>query len=864
MVFFFFCINYTHAQHNLSGTITDAETKEPVKFVSIIIKDNNNTILSYTSTDIQGFYKINIPENHTEFFVTTSMLGYFPKTITYKLDTKSAPKYTLNIAVSQRTSSLDEVLIETKKPILVKKDTTVYRPNQFKDGSERHIEDLLSKLPGITIADNGSIRFKGKQVTRVLLDNDNLFDANYTIGTRNINPEIIEEIEAIEDYQKNPLLKGIENTEDVALNLILKKGKTDVSGEVDVGLGIKDKYDLKSSMISVSKKIKGFGLINYNNINQNQSPYNFSSNTFDLSKANELELRADNFLNSNNLNSIIPENYIGENKNLFGSINALSKISENTSIRINYNHLSDRLILQDFNKIDYNLSSNNLIITNASNQIKKPNVNVLDYEIINSLKPNQLLNLKGKLDYTIVESRLLTTNNNQVFNEVKKSEDFFLNQELNFTNKIDKNKAFQVLSNFSSNNIPQNFNLTNPTDENTIQQQIKFKKNTFNIQSKFLSKVKSSSYAASLGFYNHKSTLESSNNVFFTGYSNFNNTLKNDNSLYLDVNYEFSKNKWMFSLENRLLFSYIKITDNASIYKDKTIIYNPSFKSRYLINNVSSVYINFNINNQAPEIAKKHSGLIQTNNRYLQANNFNYNLIKNENLSLGYRINDFYNLFQFNSYVNFSKRNFDYLNNMFISEENTINISSIQELNNTSYRFGIDTEKYIHFFKSTFNLKTSYTINNYKNSINNEGLRDNINKSLFLNLDVRTGFKENLNFENSIIFQNNTFASSTNKKSTFTTFQNNFTTKYKQDNFWIHLDTKYFNPDVSTKSKGVFFADIMFNYVQKNKKIEYSLRVSNLFNTKSYIETNSSDLSTSTYSQKLLERYILISAKFKL
>ncbi|MEO8933340.1 MAG: carboxypeptidase-like regulatory domain-containing protein, partial [Xanthomarina sp.] len=168
MVLFFFCINYIHSQIDISGFITDAETKEPIEFVSVLLKDENNTIISFTSTNQKGFYKINIPDNQTEVSIQTSMLSYFPKEITIKKEDNKEPYHIQNIELSQRTSALDEVLIETKKAILVKNDTTVYKPNQFKDGSERNVEDLLKKLPGITIADNGSIKFKGKEVTRVL------------------------------------------------------------------------------------------------------------------------------------------------------------------------------------------------------------------------------------------------------------------------------------------------------------------------------------------------------------------------------------------------------------------------------------------------------------------------------------------------------------------------------------------------------------------------------------------------------------------------------------------------------------------------------------------------------------------------
>ena len=81
-------------------------------------------------------------------------------------------------------------------------------------------------------------------------------------------------MQAFEDYDDNPLLKGVKSSDKVALNLKLKKGKADVSGNAELGVGIDDRQLAKLNALAISKKIKAFSILSYNNIGENYSAYN--------------------------------------------------------------------------------------------------------------------------------------------------------------------------------------------------------------------------------------------------------------------------------------------------------------------------------------------------------------------------------------------------------------------------------------------------------------------------------------------------------------------------------------------------------------------------------------------------------------
>ena len=88
-------------------------------------------------------------------------------------------------------------MVVKAKPIHQDNDTTRYFVNAFADGHERTVEDLLKKLPGIDVSDDGSISYKGKPISKILLDHTDMFGENYKTASRTLSPQIVGSVEAI-------------------------------------------------------------------------------------------------------------------------------------------------------------------------------------------------------------------------------------------------------------------------------------------------------------------------------------------------------------------------------------------------------------------------------------------------------------------------------------------------------------------------------------------------------------------------------------------------------------------------------------------------------------------------------------------
>lgn len=865
MVLFFLIPFISFSQITLYGRVAEEQSDEPISNVSILIKNAKESyLINFTSSDENGNYHIEFSKDADTLLIESSIISHLPvkKILIISKDKKS---YNLNFSLHQRLTELDEILIEGKKrPINVKKDTTIYNINQFKDGTERVVEDLLKKLPGISIGDNGEIKFKGKQVVKVLLDNDNIFDSNYTIGTRNISSEIIEEIQAIEDYNSNPLLKGVKSSEDVAINLVLKDGMTDVSGNAEVGAGLKDKLLAKVNTIVVSKRLKGFSTLSYNNIGENYSPHNFATNSLDLSKINEYRQRTNNLVNSTGFNSTLPNNRISINDNFFNSNNALFRVNNKISLRANYNLFSDKLTRKEKHNTIYAFDDDVLEIVNSENITKKPLINTVEYELIYRINKKSLLTSIGKWDLQTIDKMAFGLNNNSVFDNATKSRDLLLKNDTEYSYKINEKEVLQFFSSISINTIPQNVNIR--FEDQILDQEIKFKKNYFKLQSSYLSKVEQSEYELNLG-YNFIEDFVDSN---LNGLEVNNQNLMNDvyykiSNIYANFNFQYKWNKWRFITKlNNSLFQ-IKLNDinRFSVYDISFLSIRPTITINYSLNKISHFYLSGFMANQLPSANNIYSGLILTNSRSLRNNNFKFNLFNNNVSLLGFRINDFYSLFQFNASARYSYKKMGYINQFNIDENADFFTSIVDVTNNSNLDFNLDFEKYIHPLKTTINFNSSYTISRYQNIINDSELRNNTSKSLFGQLEMRTGFKSSLNFENKILFNNNEYSSNTNASNSFTSFQNDFSVKYLKNAFQLELESQYFKPDLSKNTRGDLFLDVLLNYKPSKSKLEYNITAKNLLNKKVYRNINTSDFSTSTFEHNLQERFILLSVQFK-
>ncbi|MBM3418920.1 MAG: hypothetical protein FJY17_08400, partial [Bacteroidetes bacterium] len=206
----------------VKGVVFDTSGIKPLPNTGVMaVRIKDSVLLKHTRTNIKGEFSL------TGFQVDTFTLyvehpEYDAKTF-FIFGSKSNSEIDIpKISLSGKSKQLKEVIVyANKNPIYFKGDTLVYVADSFKVGENAVVEDLLKKLPGIKVDENGTITSQGKQINQVLVDGDEFFGTDPTIATRNLGAKGVESVQIYEKEKENA--KAGEEDKIQVLDLKLKE-----------------------------------------------------------------------------------------------------------------------------------------------------------------------------------------------------------------------------------------------------------------------------------------------------------------------------------------------------------------------------------------------------------------------------------------------------------------------------------------------------------------------------------------------------------------------------------------------------------------------------------------------------------------
>ena len=193
---------------------------KPLNTASLVaINQDTKALDAYTITEEDGVFSLKL-QPQKKYKIQVSALGL--QTINDLLETQEGDikkEYVLRSEIL-----LDEVVV--KMPVVVRGDTLIYDADSFKNGSERKLEDIIDKLPGVEINDNGQIEVEGKVVNKLMVNGKDFFEGDTKIATKNIPSSTVDKIQVLRNYGDVGQLRNVRNNQDnVAINIKLKSGK---------------------------------------------------------------------------------------------------------------------------------------------------------------------------------------------------------------------------------------------------------------------------------------------------------------------------------------------------------------------------------------------------------------------------------------------------------------------------------------------------------------------------------------------------------------------------------------------------------------------------------------------------------------
>ncbi len=218
-------------QVNVSGTVVDKENNEPLAGASVIVKGADGKIKKFTSSKSDGGFAITMPSVEG-CRLEVAMMSFARQSIA--LDSVSFP---LAVYMDAGTTLLKEVTVKADR-IREQGDTIAYNVGSFAQRQDRSIGDVLKRMPGIDVANNGRIKYQGEDINKFYIEGSDLLGGKYGIATNGINHEDVGAVEVMENHQPMQVLSGISFSDKAAINLRLKnRAKATWSFHGDAGGG---------------------------------------------------------------------------------------------------------------------------------------------------------------------------------------------------------------------------------------------------------------------------------------------------------------------------------------------------------------------------------------------------------------------------------------------------------------------------------------------------------------------------------------------------------------------------------------------------------------------------------------------------
>jgi hypothetical protein len=876
---FILYFNLSYSQINIKGKITESNYNT-IQNCNIILKDNTGKIITYTYTDEFGKYKLTA-DKKGQFVIIASSIGFGQKSIDLTLENKNETKI-IDFTLTPKITELEEIIITYKRPITIKNDIIIFDADSFKQGNEQVVEDLLKKIPGLNIDENGTIKVGNLEVEKVMIDGDDFFEKGYKILTKNMPVNPIDKVELHQNYSNNKHLKGIENSNKVALNLTLKEDAKRVwFGNLKAGYGLfsENRYKVTSNLMNFGKKNKYYFLTNLNNIGEDATgDINHLIRPFRFDEAGSIG-------DDESVNSLLGLGFDTPNlKQKRTNLNNAEMLSLNSIFTLSEKIKLKTLGFLNTDEVDFfrnslqTFSVGNTTFTNIENfLVRKTQLTCfgkidLTYDISNT----KTLEYTGKFNKTNEKNRSDLLFNNDLLNERLNANNQLFDQKLVYSNKFKDNKVFLLSTRYIIEKTSQNYSVNQfifvdlfTENANNTKQFSENKMQFAGVEAHMLDKKKNGDlFEIKIG---NKLRIDDLNTrfelfqdeynfVFPNGYQN--NLTYTTNDLYLSAKYRFKLKNFtlLTQADAHQLFNQL---ENFNVKSNQNPFFiMPNIGLDWKINDKNKILTSYSYNTTNASVLDVNSGFVQTGFRSFSKGLEEFNQLNSSSAILNYSYGSWGDKFFANTFILYSKSNDFFSTNSFIAQ----NYSQSEKIiikDREFFSISSSIDRYIKPIKSNLKINLGATKTNFKNIVNNSNLREVKNFNADYGFELRSGFRGFFNYH---------IGSKWNYNEVQTTIKNSFTDNMSfldlsfmfNDKFNIQVQSEsYFFGNLDKDNNKYYFLDLEVRYVVKENKLTFFLSGNNLFNKETFRNYSISDINISQTEYRLIPRYVLLKMEYR-
>ena len=261
------------AQSTLTGKVIDSETGEALIASTVRVMSTDTTrMIAGNATTKDGAFTIKSVKDGN-YILKVSYVGYrdFFRSINVQRKANKGNISIGTILMKQNSIQLNQAVVTGElKEMEVKDDTLIFNADAFKVPEGSVLEDLIKKLPGVTIED-GTIKVNGKTVRRILVGGKEFFGNDQNMSMKNLPAEIVDKVKTYDKQSDFSRITGIDDgEEETVLDLTIKKGfQQGWFGNIDAGYGTEKLYSGRLMLNRFSEKMQGNVLGSQNNTGNN-------------------------------------------------------------------------------------------------------------------------------------------------------------------------------------------------------------------------------------------------------------------------------------------------------------------------------------------------------------------------------------------------------------------------------------------------------------------------------------------------------------------------------------------------------------------------------------------------------------------
>ena len=900
----------TFAQIKVEGVVKDS-IGNPLELANVIaINQETKALDSYGITNDKGRYKLNLKSN-VSYNLQVSYIGKktFEEVLTTS-DVDMVKDFTL-----QNDNMLDAVELTYEMPVTIKGDTLIYNADSFIRETDKKLEDVLKRLPGVEINEDGQIEVEGKVVSKVMVEGKDFFDGDTKLAIKNIPADAIDKVQVLKNYDEVGQLRSVRSNEDnIAINIKLKEGKKNFwFGEITAGIGLDERYLVHPKLFYYSPKYSINIITDMNNIGEvpftRRDYFNFSGGFRGLhgnSGTNFNVTSADmGFLTTQNNRAKSIDTKFGAANFSYSPKKTLDlsgfAIYSGTRTEIQQNSVRQYIELDNGNisPPDETTTSNthqksDLGLLKLSVSYKHNSNNHLDYDVFGRIsKQTEFQDFFSSISSNV--------------DEIQEQNPFSISQNLNYYYTLDEKNIFA----FSAQHLwqdedpfynailekaafgePEPFQLASflGLDEYQI---------GFNVaQDK---RVKTNKFDAKLDYWyvlNNKSNINFTFGALLSS-QKFNSEifqiLDNGNKFTLDnaqtevendIKYNFTD--LYFGFHYRLKTGIFTITPGFSVHsyttknqqfasetKSNFFRVLPDFNTRIQLKKSENLNFRYSMRTSFTDVNQLALGVVLNNYDALYQGNRDLEESLSHNINLSYFSFNMFNYTNVHAFLNYSKR-IDQIRSqsVFLTVPNPIpGEPDIQTTNRITTpfnsNFADETFSAVGRFERTFgkikaSVRGNFSYSKFNQIVNGQ---QRVNESFTQSYRTRlsTNFRNAPNVEIGYNLTINEYDQGGGRTKFFTNSPFINVDAYILKSFTFRADYSYYNYRNEVETLNNYsFLDASLEYQKKDSKWEYKLGVTNILNTESLNQDNLNTLFTSTSEYFIQPRYVVFSIKYDL